>query len=112
MYVKQLHNNIIEAGILTGKGKGQSVYIPRIPLITSDLPFCFKRLQFPVKLAYSMTINKAQDQTFQCCGVNLKEPCFSHGQLYVAFSRVGRQENLFVFAPDNMTKNVVYKNVS
>lgn len=58
--VKQLLSNVIEAIILGGKEKGRSVFIPRIPLISNELSFSFKRLQFPVKLAYSMTINKAQ----------------------------------------------------
>lgn len=109
--IKQLQANIIEASIMTGKEKGQRVFIPRIPLISNGLPFTFKRLQFPIKLAYSMTINKAQGQTFQYCGVDLKEPCFAHGQLYVACSRVGSPRNLFICSPDNKTINVVYKQV-
>lgn len=109
--VKQILNNVIEAVILTGKEKGKSVFIPRIPIISNDLPFCFKRLQFPLRFAYSLTINKAQGQTFRYCGVNLKESRFLHGQLYVAFSRVGQTENLFVYAPEQRTVNVVYKNV-
>lgn len=109
--IKRLQNNIIEASIMTGKEKGKTVFIPRIPLISTELPFSFKRLQFPVKLAYSMTINKAQGQTFRYCGVNLKESCFSHGQLYVACSRVGSPENLFIYSPDNKTMNIVYKQV-
>ena len=36
-----------------------------------------------------MTINKAQGQTLQRVGVYLPDPCFTHGQLYVAASRVG-----------------------
>ena len=36
-----------------------------------------------------MTINKAQGQTLQRVGVYLSEACFSHGQFYVAASRVG-----------------------
>ncbi|KAE8888791.1 hypothetical protein PF005_g27500 [Phytophthora fragariae] len=35
-----------------------------------------------------MTINKAQGQTVQNLGLYLATPCFSHGQLYVALSRV------------------------
>ncbi|CAH1102888.1 unnamed protein product [Psylliodes chrysocephalus] len=79
--IKQLQNNIIEASIMTGKEKGQTVFIPRIPLISNGLPFTFKRLQFPVKLAYSITVNKAQGQIFQYCGVDLKEPCFAHAHI-------------------------------
>ncbi|GFU72657.1 ATP-dependent DNA helicase [Trichonephila clavipes] len=72
------------------------------------MPFEFKRLQFPVRLAFAMTINKAQGQSLQVCGLNLENPCFSHGQLYVDFSRVGKPSDLFVYAPDGKTRNIVY----
>ncbi|UYV61899.1 hypothetical protein LAZ67_1007009 [Cordylochernes scorpioides] len=71
-----------------------------------DTPFEFKRLQFLLGLAFAMTINKAQGQSLQVCGLNLINPCFSHGQLYVGCSRVGKPSNLFVLAPDRKTKNV------
>lgn len=106
--VKKLMPNLIQATILTGKAKGEIVLIPRIPLIPTDMPLEFKRLQFPVRLSFAMTVNKAQGQTLQVCGVNLEEACFSHGQLYVACSRVGAPKNLFIYAPQNKTKNVVY----
>jgi ATP-dependent exoDNAse (exonuclease V) alpha subunit len=48
------------------------------------------RHQFPVKPAFAMTINKSQGQTFEFVGVDLSKPVFSHGQLYVAFSRAKR----------------------
>jgi len=44
-------NYIIETTILNGKFKGEDVLIPRIPMIPSDMPFKFKRLQFPINLA-------------------------------------------------------------
>ncbi|KAJ8874130.1 hypothetical protein PR048_024972 [Dryococelus australis] len=97
--VKKLLNNVIEATILKGKYKGEDVLIPRVPMIPTDLPFEFKRLQFPVRLAFAMTINKSQGQSFSVCGINLENPCFTHGQLYVACSRVGKPSDLFVYAP-------------
>lgn len=106
--VKKLLPNVIEATILNGKSKGEDVLIPRIPMIPTDMPFDFKRLQFPIRLAFSMTINKAQGQSLKVCGLNLENPCFSHGQLYVACSRVGQPKNLFIFAQDARTKNIVY----
>lgn len=106
--VKKLHNNLIEATIITGKYKGEDVLLPRIPMIPTDMSFEFKRLQFPVRLAFAMTINKAQGQSLQVCGINLTNPCFSHGQLYVACSRVGKPSDLFVYASDGKTKNIVY----
>ena len=41
----------------------------------------------PIKLAYVITINKSQDQTFEKVGLYLNRTCFGHGQLHVAFSR-------------------------
>lgn len=107
--VKKLMSNVIQATIIQGKFKGEEVLIPRIPMIPTDLPFKFKRIQFPVRLAFAMTINKSQGQSLQVCGINLEFPCFSHGQLYVACSRVGKPSALFVYAPDNKTNNVVYQ---
>ncbi|KAL4127532.1 hypothetical protein QTP88_011707 [Uroleucon formosanum] len=54
---------------------------------------------FPVRLAFAMTINKSQEQSLSVCGINLENPCFSHGQLYVACSCVGKPSDLFVYAP-------------
>ena len=74
------------------------------------------------------TINKSQGQTFKMIGVYLREPVFSHGQLYVAFSRVGRRQDLKVMVVNGWkerptdpnlgnlpagvyTRNVVFKDV-
>lgn len=107
--ITKMYQNLIEAIILLGKYEGEIVLIPRIPLISIDMFVEFKRLQFPIRLAFAMTINKAQGQTLKVCGVNLKNPCFSHGQLYVACSRVGNPKNLYIYAPNRTTKNIVYK---
>ncbi|RCN29467.1 hypothetical protein ANCCAN_24774 [Ancylostoma caninum] len=106
--VKNLMPNVIEAAILTGKAKGDYVSIPRIPMIPMDMPFDFKRLQFPVRLAFAITINKGQ--SLRVAGINLETPCFSHSQLYVACSRVGTLKQLYIHAPDGKTRNIVYPN--
>ena len=106
--VKNLMPHLIEATILTGIGRGEDIFIPRIPIIPANLPFQFKRLQFPVKLSFAMTINKSQGQSLKVDGISLTEPCFSHGQLYVALSRVGRSQNLLILAPEARTVNKVY----
>lgn len=106
--VKKLMPNVIEATIINGKCKGEDVLIPRIPMIPTDLPFRFKRLQFPVRLAFAMTINKSQGQSLRVAGLNLENPCFSHGQLYVACSRVGNPKTLYIYTPNQKTRNIVY----
>ena len=74
--VQHLMKNIIEATILTGKlEKFKDILIPRNPMITSEVPFEFKRLHFPVRLTFAMTINKSQGQTLQACCINLRIQC-------------------------------------
>ena len=100
--------------------------IPRIMLATTgnNLPFTLQRYTFPVKLSFAMTINKSQGQTFSKIGIYLPEPVFSHGQLYVAFSRTSKLSNIKVKVMDlekqqgNIknntliyTRNVVFKDL-
>ena len=89
LIVRRLQRNFVDAEILSGFSAHTRVFIPRITLAPSDvnLPFVLQRRQFPLRLAYSMTINKSQGQTFEKVGIYLRRPCFAHGQLYVAFSR-------------------------
>ena len=81
-------------------------------LIPSDtaLPFKFQRIQFPLKLAYCLTINKSQGQEFETVGIYLPAPVFSHGQLYVAFSRAKRFSSVFVQINDSAHQCMDKKN--
>ena len=100
LIVRRLSERVIEAVVATGPGKGRVAFLPRINLKPSEdglLPFTLVRRQFPVRAAYAMTINKAQGQTFKSVGVYLPKPVFTHGQLYVAFSRVGAPSTVRVF---------------
>ena len=103
--------NIVEAKILTGPFKGEDVLISWIPMIPTDMSFQFKRLQFPIRLAFAITINKAHGQSLELCGLYLHIDCFSHRQLYVACSRVGNPDNLFIYTETGTTKNIVYPQV-
>jgi hypothetical protein len=53
-------NDIIEATILNVKFIREDVLLPRIPMIPTDMSYEFKRLQYPVRLTFAMTINKSQ----------------------------------------------------
>uniref|UniRef100_A0A0L8IDV1 ATP-dependent DNA helicase n=1 Tax=Octopus bimaculoides TaxID=37653 RepID=A0A0L8IDV1_OCTBM len=87
LVIKKMMSHVIEATILSGCGKGDDVFIPRIPLTPSG------------------------GQTLSVAGLLLEEPCFSHGQLYVGCSRVGSKTNLFAYAPQGKTRNIVYNEV-
>jgi ATP-dependent exoDNAse (exonuclease V) alpha subunit len=114
---------------MVGDHAGKRIFLPRIPLCPSDdemFPFQFKRKQFPIRLSFAMTINKAHGQTIPNAGVYLPEPVFSHGQLYVALSRATARSNIriLVVRPGDKNankkktkvngtyiKNIVYKEV-
>ncbi|KAI8554974.1 hypothetical protein RHMOL_Rhmol05G0137900 [Rhododendron molle] len=71
------------------------------------------RRQFPIRLAYAMTINKSQGQSVNFGGIDLRTLVFSHGQLYVALSRCTSGDCTSVLSNDasrSMT-NIVYPKV-
>ncbi|PWZ38653.1 ATP-dependent DNA helicase PIF1, partial [Zea mays] len=135
LVVRGFQKNSIEAEIVLGQHAGMRIFLPRIPLCPSDdemFPFHFKRKQFPVRLSFAMTVNKAQGQTIPNVGVYLLEPVFSHGQLYVALSRATARSKVKILAIPvidekkkkknwveknstingaTYTKNIVYKEV-
>ena len=51
--------------------------------------------QYPFKLAYAITIHKAQGMTLEN-GVNLYPEFFAYGQLYVALSRVKGRDGIYI----------------
>jgi hypothetical protein len=50
----------------------------------------------------------AQGQSFELCGFDLNTDCFSHGQWYVASSRVGNPDTLYLCTENGTTNNIVY----
>ncbi|CAO2200666.1 unnamed protein product [Urochloa humidicola] len=101
LVIRGFRKNTVDAEIVLGQHAGKRVFLPRIPLCPSDdemFPFQFKRKQFPIRLSFAMTVNKAQGQTIPNVGVYLPAPVFSHGQLYVAMSRATARANIKILA--------------
>jgi ATP-dependent DNA helicase PIF1 len=89
LVIKVLGDMVLEAEIMTRTHKGKLVFIPRIMLtLKNKLPFVLQRQQYPIKVWYSMTINKSEGQTLSSLGVYLQRPVITHGQLYFAISHV------------------------
>ncbi|XP_063948179.1 uncharacterized protein LOC108217015 [Daucus carota subsp. sativus] len=120
LIVTQCYPFLIEALIITGNRIGETAYIPRINMSPAEktLPFVLKRKQFLVAVCYAMTINKSQGQTVQNVGLFLLDLVFSHGQIYVAVSRVTSPNGLRIVTVDKKefsagyTKNIVYREIS
>jgi hypothetical protein len=119
--VTEIHANTIVARNIIGKFAGKVIYIPKVKLIDDGKVYPFKliRVQFPIRLCYAITINKSQGQTLGSVALYLPEPCFAHGQLYTALSRVGTWDDITIMCDKSKrsldmsfsTINVVYVDV-
>jgi ATP-dependent exoDNAse (exonuclease V) alpha subunit len=86
-------------------------------MIPSDpsLPFQLRRRQFPVRLGFTMSINRAQGQSVNTVGLDLRSGVFTHGQFYVAISRATSVHRIkAIWSPNSegpVTQNIVYPEV-
>ncbi|KAG3133084.1 hypothetical protein PC128_g26390 [Phytophthora cactorum] len=115
--IVELKPHVIHTTIMTGERQRQHVLVPRIVFISDgearEFPFRLRRKQFPVQPAFAMTINKAEGQTVQSLGLYLWAPCFSHGQLYVALSKVTSRSNFkaLIEYPELEEEDGVYRQI-
>ena len=117
--IVRMLNRLLKIQLTCEDHAGETTLIPRIthtPLLTGiDFAIKLNRRQFPIQLAFAMTINKAQGQTINHVGIDLCKPVFAHGQLYVAFSCATSSRNIKVLLSDEdwrrNTPNVVYNEV-
>jgi len=101
--------HVIHGGVLDT----EMTWIPCLSLEPSEdteFHFTLRWHQFPIALAFAMTVNKSQGQTVDHVGIDLRVPSFSHGQLYVGCSRTTTRQGLKLLLPPNMqgTTNVVW----
>jgi ATP-dependent DNA helicase PIF1 len=104
-----LAQRLIVVQIIGGMHAKNIVNISRITMTTnrSKWPFTLQRRKFPLQLAFTMTVNKAQGQTMKIVGIYLPEPVFTHGQLYVVLSRATHLNDISVFCPNGRTMTYV-----
>jgi len=118
LVVSKLSGRVIETKVISSSKVRDTILIPKIDLTPSNLPdLQLRRWQFPLKLAFTMTINKSQGQTLNKVGAYLPRPVFSHGQYYIALSRVSPPSGLKVLicnkrgVPVDVAKSVAFRDV-
>ncbi|CDF77418.1 ATP dependant DNA helicase [Chondrus crispus] len=115
--IEKMTNNLLFLHVTSGSHEGNRLCLPRMPCGPGDDNFPipgFTRKQFPIRMCFALTTNKAQGQSFGGrIGLDLRDHCFSHGQLYVALSRTTHPSNFTILTSesDATTRNVVYREV-
>ena len=56
-------------------------------------------MQFPLKLGWAVSVHKAQGMSLDDVAIDVGSGCFSHGQGYVALSRIRDLKNLSFVRP-------------
>ncbi len=76
--------------------KGTPIPVPASSWESTEIEG-ISRKQIPLKLAYAITIHKAQGATLDCALIDIGTSTFECGQAYVALSRVKNLESLYVW---------------
>ena len=60
----------------------------------------YKRVQFPITLAYALTVHKVQGMTLAALAISKIHKYWDKAQLYVVVSRVRKFEHLYFIVPE------------
>ena len=120
--ITRIDQHVLETEIVDDKRTNLKIVIPRISLQFKNdesskdrraIMSCqFIRRQYPIRSAFAMIINKSQKQSLKHVDVNVQiRTCFTHGQLYVALSKITKKRNLHIIVPESMSEsNVLSEN--
>lgn len=84
-------------------------YSPETKTISHDVVAEFT--QFPLRLAWAVTIHKAQGKTLDAAVIDLGQRAFAPGQTYVAFSRLTSLDGLYLKRPLSPSDIIVDQDV-
>ena len=95
-----IRNNILVLRPLESENDDRHIFVPRIPMecTQSRLGVPFMRRQYPILLAYYLTINRSQGQTLDVVGLELPTSVFMHGHTYVGCGRTGDPYGLHIYS--------------
>ena len=109
--IVELDHESIVVQLQTEDGKSQNLALPRMTWElqrysfsgTSENPIQSEVIgtftQYPVRLAWAVTIHKSQGKTYDRVAIDLGRGAFEHGQSYVALSRCKRLDGVFLKKP-------------
>lgn len=89
-------NRAIRGMVINGPFMNQTREIGRMKHVVrlTNQNLEYRRYQLPVSVCFALTVHKAQGLNFTHVGLALSQPVFSHGQLYMALSRVNNLEQM------------------
>lgn len=96
--VKKINGKCNRSNHTMWKSQSEDVLIPRIPLIPTGQLFEFKRLQFPVRLAFAK--HKDRHWTYAESRILV----FLIGNCMLRTQELDHQKNLYIFTEDGKTK--------